>query len=583
MDAGRAGGRPLDRLLHHRAHAALVDVAHREGADPGGLDGPALRPGPRRGCPRAPPARPPPSAGSPARLTRLSAPCPSTAASGMPWMLPLGLVSGVLASACASNQTRPSFSRAPVEVARQAGDRAHRDRVVAAEHHRQRCPAATASPTRSRSRLADLEDLLQVLEPRVAGPLRLLDLDGQVAPVLHLVAEGRDLRVHVRPRAAPRVPCRRRGAPPRGRGARRSASTRGFAMPVDGRADASTPPRQASTRGGCERARSAHLTLAGSGSDNPERAVLWRLRQRRKTAPAAAPEAPELLAVLVAQKVLTPEQAEKVRRAQKVNGLTAEQAILQLGVRARSRSRRRSPPTPGCPTSRSTRSTSTSTSSRRRSRARSRASTAWSRSRRPATRITIAVHDPFAPFPLEDIKRVTGLDVERVVATRSDVETVNKGFYDLKIEPAARREAAQRRAASRRSTSATRSSCRKAATELDPAAAPVVKALDHILGYAFEQRASDIHFEPKRDLTLVRLRIDGVLHDVHVIPQDRLPGGRLAHQAALGLQPRREAPAAGRPHQARAGRPRGRAARLARCPPPSARRRCCASSTPTSC
>jgi hypothetical protein len=52
----------------------------------------------------------------------------------------------------------------------------------------------------------------------------------------------------------------------------------------------------------------------------------------RKTAPAAAPKAPELLAVLVAQKVLSAEQAEKVRRAQKVNGLTAEQAILQLAV-----------------------------------------------------------------------------------------------------------------------------------------------------------------------------------------------------------------------------------------------------------
>jgi len=55
--------------------------------------------------------------------------------------------------------------------------------------------------------------------------------------------------------------------------------------------------------------------------------------------------------------------------------------------------------------------------------------------------------------------------------------------------------------------------------ELDPAAAPVVKALDHLLGYAFEQRASDIHFEPKRSVTLVRLRIDGMLHDVHVIPR----------------------------------------------------------------
>src|SRR6185503_11189887 len=55
--------------------------------------------------------------------------------------------------------------------------------------------------------------------------------------------------------------------------------------------------------------------------------------------------------------------------------------------------------------------------------------------------------------------------------------------------------------------------------ELDPAAGPVVKALDHLLHYAFEQRASDIHFEPKRHATLVRLRIDGMLHDVHVVPR----------------------------------------------------------------
>jgi type II secretory ATPase GspE/PulE/Tfp pilus assembly ATPase PilB-like protein len=33
------------------------------------------------------------------------------------------------------------------------------------------------------------------------------------------------------------------------------------------------------------------------------------------------------------------------------------------------------------------------------------------------------------------------------------------------------------------------------------------------------QILSDIHFEPKRNVTLVRLRIDGMLHDVHVVPK----------------------------------------------------------------
>ena len=42
------------------------------------------------------------------------------------------------------------------------------------------------------------------------------------------------------------------------------------------------------------------------------------------------------------------------------------------------------------------------------------------------------MHDPLAPFPLDDIRRVTGLDVERVVATRSDVEALNRAFYGLK-------------------------------------------------------------------------------------------------------------------------------------------------------
>ena len=47
--------------------------------------------------------------------------------------------------------------------------------------------------------------------------------------------------------------------------------------------------------------------------------------------------------------------------------------------------------------------------------------------------LTVAVYDPFAPFPSDDVKRVTGLlAIEKVVATRSDIDAVNKGFYELK-------------------------------------------------------------------------------------------------------------------------------------------------------
>lgn len=46
----------------------------------------------------------------------------------------------------------------------------------------------------------------------------------------------------------------------------------------------------------------------------------------------------------------------------------------------------------------------------------------------------------------------------------------------------------------------------------------VVAIVDWILQYAFSQRASDIHLEPRRDVGKMRFRIDGVLHDVYELP-----------------------------------------------------------------
>ena len=135
-----------------------------------------------------------------------------------------------------------------------------------------------------------------------------------------------------------------------------------------------------------------------------------------------------------------------------------------------------------------------------------------------ATTLTVAVHDPFVPFPADDIKRVSGLDVERVVATRSDVDAITRTFYDLRTSL----KTAEKQLSARRLPAVdlgNQEYLSAQSDEMDPAAAPVVKALDHLLGYAFEQRASDIHFEPKRNVTLVRLRIDGMLHDVHVVPR----------------------------------------------------------------
>jgi general secretion pathway protein E len=46
----------------------------------------------------------------------------------------------------------------------------------------------------------------------------------------------------------------------------------------------------------------------------------------------------------------------------------------------------------------------------------------------------------------------------------------------------------------------------------------VIAAVEHLLNYAFEQRASDIHLEPRDSAGLVRFRIDGILHDIEKVP-----------------------------------------------------------------
>lgn len=55
--------------------------------------------------------------------------------------------------------------------------------------------------------------------------------------------------------------------------------------------------------------------------------------------------------------------------------------------------------------------------------------------------------------------------------------------------------------------------------EIEATDRPVINAVEYLLHYAFDQRASDIHIEPKREHTMVRLRIDGLLHNIYQFPK----------------------------------------------------------------
>ena len=54
--------------------------------------------------------------------------------------------------------------------------------------------------------------------------------------------------------------------------------------------------------------------------------------------------------------------------------------------------------------------------------------------------------------------------------------------------------------------------------QLDSNDQHIVNIVDWLWQYAFEQRASDIHLEPKREVATIRFRIDGILHQVYQVP-----------------------------------------------------------------
>ena len=148
---------------------------------------------------------------------------------------------------------------------------------------------------------------------------------------------------------------------------------------------------------------------------------------------------------------------------------------------------------------------------------------------RDADTLTVAVANPFDRGAIADLERYLGVRVRVVVATRADIEGINGSLYNLRTSlRAAETELTDAHAGSVHLPAATQEfiSESEAAGDLEPTTRPVVAALDSILHQAFEQRASDIHLEPKRDHAVVRFRVDGVLRTMHTFP-------RIVYQAVV--------------------------------------------------
>lgn len=131
--------------------------------------------------------------------------------------------------------------------------------------------------------------------------------------------------------------------------------------------------------------------------------------------------------------------------------------------------------------------------------------------------LTLAVANPFDQQLVESLHGYTGLEISRVLSPKTDILRVIMEFHGFKksVDKAAR----QFRSDLKELGNLEAFSRMKAVEDIDATDKPVVQAVWFLFNYAFDQRASDIHIEPKRETSEVRLRIDGVLHRIHVMPK----------------------------------------------------------------
>ncbi|MDO9109031.1 MAG: GspE/PulE family protein [Desulfatirhabdiaceae bacterium] len=131
--------------------------------------------------------------------------------------------------------------------------------------------------------------------------------------------------------------------------------------------------------------------------------------------------------------------------------------------------------------------------------------------------LTVAMANPFDDEAINDISRACQMKVEVVFSTRSDIIKYISEFYGFRHFIS---EAENRFGDAGVDLSNLEQYVRlKSADEVPSNDQHIVNAVNHLFSYALDQRASDIHIEPKREVSLVRMRIDGLLHTIYRLPR----------------------------------------------------------------
>lgn len=133
--------------------------------------------------------------------------------------------------------------------------------------------------------------------------------------------------------------------------------------------------------------------------------------------------------------------------------------------------------------------------------------------------LTLIVSDPTDIVAIDDVKMVTGCDVELMLAARKGIEEALRVFYKVEEESMSTIIEEDEKETEEVEVIGKHEGVDVVEITKESTTAPIVKMVDLIISEAIKKRASDIHIEPEEKNLRVRYRVDGNLHDVFDLPK----------------------------------------------------------------
>lgn len=135
--------------------------------------------------------------------------------------------------------------------------------------------------------------------------------------------------------------------------------------------------------------------------------------------------------------------------------------------------------------------------------------------------LTVATADPLNVLMIDDLKAITGCNIQTIVATPSEIERAMEDYYSTRATMNLDKLIAQSEKETETGLEVVRD---EKSMDLDrlireAEEAPIIKIANLILSRAIKERASDIHIEPFEKKVTVRYRIDGILYPIITIPK----------------------------------------------------------------